>query len=111
MATYNNFEALMKSIKKPIPDIQKKEVFEKVKSIEQEHIQIDVYDVYSPNDYNRRMSLLDDENIVGEVVGDTLEVKNIATPNESISQPQTQYNPSDHTQFAKWIILCLGLKI
>ena len=42
-------------------------------------------------------------NISKEMNGNILEVKNIATPNESIAQPQTSYNPSDPTQFMKWV--------
>lgn len=106
MATVDSWSALVKAVQKKVNDAMKHEVLETVKDKYKEHIQTDVYDTYSPTVYNRRgnnSGLIADENIAGEMKGNTLEVKDIAFPNESISQPQTLYDPSDPTQFAKWI--------
>ena len=103
MATYSSWSALNKALQKKINETMQDEVFEEVRDVYQKNIQSDIYDAYSPTQYTRRMSLLDDSNIVGEVDNGVLEVKNIANPNESIAQPQTLYNPTNETQFISWI--------
>lgn len=84
MPTFSSLSSLMNHIKNNVlPDILQNEVFEEVRDVEQKHIQSDVYDVYSPDIYERRLTndgLIADENIVGNVVGSTLEVKNVTEP-------------------------------
>lgn len=105
MATFNSFEALMNSVKKNIiPDVQENEVLETVKEVYKEHIERDVYNAYTPKKYERRNQnggLSDENNITGEVVGNTLEVMNIGEPNKSLFG--TEFNSSFQTQFASWI--------
>lgn len=94
MPTFNDLTSLFNYIENVIiTDCLQKEVYETVKEVEKRHIEKDVYDVYQPMVYNladgmpaRRRGkdggLIADENIVGEVIGDTLSVKNktIAAP-------------------------------
>lgn len=106
MATVKGWDALMRNIKKQVEDTAKKDVFPVVKDVYQEHIQEEVYDAYSPTSYQRRGyadGLIADDNIVGEFKDGVLEVKDIAEPNESISQPKTPYSPDYDTQFAAWV--------
>jgi len=105
MATYNNLGSLFAAIKGAAREALQNEVYEKVKSVEENHISSDVYGAYSPTMYERRGAgggLLADENIIGEMVSDdTLSVRNTASPSPSVLG--TAYSPSSDTTFAGWI--------
>lgn len=97
---------LTKKVQNTVNQIAMDEVLDAVKEVEQKHIQEEVYDAYNPIAYKRRYydnGLIADDNIVGELNGNTLEVRNTTQPNASISKPPTPYNSSDITQFSKWI--------
>lgn len=85
-----NLKELRKHVKKCINDSLKNEVFEAVKQIELNHVEEDVFNVYSPSVYERRSTLgIDDpKNIVGNITQDgVLEVENI-----------TEFNPEYETE-------------
>jgi len=100
---FNNFKSLMKEVQKICNQVNLNKVADIVVDEYKDKIQEEVYNQYSPTRYHRRSSLTNDTNISREINENTLEVKNIAIPDESIAQPQTPYNPSDSTQFMKWI--------
>lgn len=77
--TYDNIDTLLKDLKSDIEDTLMDEVLDEVRNIEIEHIEQDVFSVYSPSIYKRRMNdgLDDPSNIVGEVRDLQLEVDNI----------------------------------
>jgi uncharacterized protein YgfB (UPF0149 family) len=86
MATYKNWDALMKAVQKKVDSTLQNEVFEEARDVCQKHIDEDVYGAYSPTSYQRRdMSggLIANENIIGEMTGNVLEVKDIAQLNTS----------------------------
>lgn len=103
---YKSYSHLMRAVKRRITKALETDVKEKIADVYHTHIVEDVYN-YNPKAYIRRSNsggLSDKENIIGTMLdGLTLEVKNIANPNESISQPQTRYEPKRATQFAEWI--------
>lgn len=106
MPTAKNINELASLIKQKVSAAMEDEVFEKVRDVYQKHIDEDVYDAYSPTSYLRREisgGLIADSNIVGEIYGERLEVKNIAVPDESIAIPPTPFAPSSDTQFMEWI--------
>lgn len=106
MPTAKSMKELSSLIKQKVSAVMEDEVFEKVRDVYQKHIDEDVYDAYSPVSYVRRDTgggLIADSNIVGEMSGDSLEVKNIAAPNESIANPPSPFAPSSDTQFMEWI--------
>ena len=85
-----NLKELRKHLEKCINDSLENEVLETVKKIELSHIKEDVFDVYSPNIYDRRSSsgIDDPENIVGDIIQNgVLEVENI-----------TKFNPEYETE-------------
>lgn len=95
---------LTEKVQHTVNQIAMDEVLDAVKEVEQKHIYEDVYAVYKPIQYKRRYcnnGLMTNDRIVGDLNGNTLEVKNIAEPNTSINQ--TFYNPSHNTQFSEWI--------
>ena len=77
---YDEVEDLLKDLKADIEDTLVDEVLQEVKDIEIEHIQEDVFAVYNPRAYKRRLDdgLDDPDNIVGTVQNLELEVENIA---------------------------------
>lgn len=77
--TYDNIDTLLKDLKSDIEDTLMDEVLDEVRNIEIEHVEEDVFSVYSPSIYKRRMNdgLDDPSNIVGEVRDLQLEVDNI----------------------------------
>jgi len=86
MASVTSWKALMEIVQKKIDSAQKNEVFEAVRDVYQDHVQSDVYNVYSPSAYVRRMEnggLIADENIVGNVNNNILEVMDVAPLNKS----------------------------
>lgn len=88
-----------------INETLKDEVFEEVRDTIQKHVNRDVYDAYSPTQYNRRGSsggLIDENNIVGEIISDgMLFTKNIAEANTPFKGHS--YSTDDDTMFGRWI--------
>lgn len=79
--TFKNLNDLMKHIEKDVTDVLQHEVADTAKSHMQEAIQADVYDIYTPEHYERRLEnggLLDSDNIKVDVSGDTLTVRDVA---------------------------------
>lgn len=76
---YDDVDDLLRDLKSDIEDTLMDEVLDEVKNIEIEHIEQDVFLVYSPSIYKRRLSdgIDDPDNIVGEVHDMQLEVDNI----------------------------------
>ena len=77
----NNLKELEAELKKRIQNALVNEVNDVVQDVMQDHIISDVYDVYDPVMYTRRMNnggLLDRDNIVSDLKGDLrLSVKNV----------------------------------
>lgn len=82
--TYDDLDALLKDLKVDIEDTLMDEVLDEVKNIEIEHVEEDVFSVYSPSIYKRRLNdgLDDPSNIIGEVHDMQLEVDNITEFND-----------------------------
>lgn len=82
--TYDNIDTLLKDLKSDIEDTLMDEVLDEVKNIEIEHVEKDVFSVYSPSIYKRRLSdgIDDPDNIVGEVRDMQLDVDNITEFND-----------------------------
>lgn len=78
--TYDDLDTLLKDLKADIEDTLMDEVLDEVKNIEIEHIEQDVFSVYSPSIYKRRLSdgIDDPDNIVCEVRDLQLKVENVA---------------------------------
>jgi hypothetical protein len=85
LAYSSNWASLENQLKLKVSDTLRTNVFEEVKKVEQEHIQSDVYDVYSPFVYERRGysgGIIADENIIlTEIDNFNIEVVNITDPN------------------------------
>lgn len=81
---YDDIDILLKDLKSDIEDTLMDEVLDEVKDIELSHIEEDVFSVYSPSIYKRRLSdgIDDPDNIVGEVYNMQLEVGNVAEFND-----------------------------
>lgn len=81
---YDDVDILLKELKSDIEDTLMDEVLDEVKNIEIEHIEQDVFSVYSPSIYKRRLNdgIDDLDNIIGEVRGLQLEVDNITEFND-----------------------------
>lgn len=79
MSAAKSFEEIIAQVNPKIQNALKNEVSEEVRDVYQKHIDQDVYDAYSPGRERRDIGggLIADENIIGEVKGNTLEVKNI----------------------------------
>jgi len=74
---------ITKSVQDKVNKIAQVSVTDVVKEVEQQHIQTDVYDVYTPKYYKRRYyndGLIANDNIVGSMDGNTLEIVNITKP-------------------------------
>lgn len=82
---------LLKDLKSDIEDVLLDEVLDEVKEIELKHIKEDVFDIYSPKIYQRRVvgGISDPDNIVGEVNDMELTVMNTAEFNDD-------YGSSNH---------------
>lgn len=82
--TYDDINALLGDLKSDIEDTLAHEVLDEVKNIELRHIEDDVFSVYSPSIYKRRLTdgIDDPENIVGEVHDMILEVDNVTEFND-----------------------------
>lgn len=81
---YDDIDVLLKDLKSDIEDTLLDEVLETVRDIEMEHVQDEVFSVYSPTIYERRLSggLDDRENVVGQVKNGVLIVQNDTPFNE-----------------------------
>lgn len=81
---YDDIDVLLKDLKSDIEDTLLDEVLETVRDIEMEHVQDEVFSVYSPTIYERRSSggLDDRENVVGQVKNGVLIVQNGTPFNE-----------------------------
>lgn len=81
---YDDVADLLKDLKSDIEDVLMDEVLEIVRDIEMEHVQEDVFSVYSPTIYERRVSggLDDRKNVVGQVKNGVLIVQNDTPFNE-----------------------------
>ena len=85
MSAVRSWEELIAQVNQKAQNTLKYEVFEEVRDTYQKHIDQDAYDAYSPSQYERRDmggGLISDENIVGEVKGNILEVKDVAPLND-----------------------------
>ena len=106
MPTANSLNGLYAMIKQRASAAMEDEVFEEVRDVYQKHIDSDVYDAYSPaSDVRRdvRGGLIADENIVGNMSGESLEVKNVTPPSESIATFGQSFAPESDTQLMDWI--------
>lgn len=85
-SVYDDEKQLLKDLRSDIENVLMDEVLDKVREIEIEHIEEDVYSVYQPSIYRRRKKnggLSDPENIIGTIEGDMqLVVENITSFNE-----------------------------
>lgn len=82
---YDDERVLFNELRSDIEGALMNEVLDKVKDIEIKHIETEVYSVYSPTIYGRRLDeggLLDPDNIVGNVKNMELTVENITPFNE-----------------------------
>lgn len=81
---YDDVDDLLRDLKSDIEDTLMDEVLDEVRNIEIEHIEQDVFSVYSPSIYKRRLSdgIDDPDNIVGKVRDLQLEVDNVAEFND-----------------------------
>lgn len=100
MPTFNNFDDLMKFIKQEVADSMQTDVAEVVKQVEQEMIQIDVYDVYNivngvhqePYVHVRRKTyggLQDTQNMKAEIVEVSNDNVVLSITNETRGDKQT----------------------
>lgn len=85
MPTFKDMNSLMAYVQKMAMETLQSDVVPVVKEEYKKHIQSDVYDVYDPKRYDRRNSLLDDNNILSEQVDqNTISITDIAEPNTSV---------------------------
>lgn len=82
--TYDGVDTLLKDLKSDIEDTLMDEVLDEIKNIEIEHIEEDVFAVYTPSIYKRRQNdgIDDPDNIIGEVHNMQLEVDNVTEFND-----------------------------
>ncbi len=106
MSAAKSWEELVSQINQKAQSALKSEVFEEVRDVYQKHIDSDVYDAYSPHQYQRRDmggGLIADDNIVGNVNGNTLEVKDIASLNDFNFNGEIISHSSSGTELAEII--------
>lgn len=92
MSIFKNVKKLNKQLEYIVSDVLKDEVADATIETMQDAIVEVVYESYLPKDYRRRGirgGLISDDNIIGEVVGTTLTVENVA--------PFSQSPPSQNT--------------
>lgn len=105
----SSWAELIGQIKSKVQEAMADDVKDEVKDVYAKNIQETVYDSYTPVEYERRGELGDELNLVGKMNGDTLEVRNVAVPSESIYKDKkgnsapVRYSPPNDTQFASWI--------
>lgn len=82
--SYSDIKALKADLKKDINAVLADEVFNEVRKCEMEHIEEDIFSVYSPKIYQRRAvgGIDDEQNIVGSVKDMELTVENITEFND-----------------------------
>lgn len=82
--SYNDIKALKADLKKDINAVLADEVFDEVRKCELEHVERDIFSVYSPKIYQRRAvgGIDDEQNIVGTVKNMELIVENITEFND-----------------------------
>lgn len=82
--TYDDVDTLLKDLKSDIEDTLMDEVLDEIRNIEIEQVEEDVFSVYSPSIYKRRLhdGLDDPDNIVGKIHNMELEVDNITEFND-----------------------------
>lgn len=82
--SYNDIKTLKNDLKKDINAVLADEVFDEVRKCELEHVEEDVFSVYSPKIYQRRAvgGIDDEQNIVGTVKNMKLTVENITEFND-----------------------------
>lgn len=82
--TYGDIDSLFKDLKSDIEDTLTHEVLDEIKNIELRHIEEDVFSVYTPSIYKRRLTdgLADPDNIIGKVRNMQLEVDNVTEFND-----------------------------
>lgn len=75
---YSDIDKLLKDVQSDIDDVLMNEVLDTVRDIEMEHVQEDVFSVYSPSIYRRRSSggIDDPENVKAEVKNGVMTVRN-----------------------------------
>lgn len=80
MAQYRDLNALYKYLQHQVNSAMEKEVAEEAKRVMEVHIQTDVYNAYTPTDYERTYQLLED--VQSNVISDgTIEVKDTRSEN------------------------------
>lgn len=103
---FDSFSALGMHLQEKVDAVLEKDVAPEVERMLLESIDEQVYDAYTPITYERRGAsggLGDPANIQSEVEDGCLTVKNIAVPNQSLSEPPTAYVTNDPTTFGAWI--------
>lgn len=77
--SYNDIGEVLKDLKSDIEDVLMGDVLDEIRDIELSHVKNDVFSVYSPVVYKRRLTdgLDDPRNIVGKVKDLHLSVDNI----------------------------------
>lgn len=79
--TFNNLNALLNHIEKDIQGVLETDVAEEVRNNMQDSIDENVYDVYTPEYYQRRMEnggLADKDNMEATISGNVLTVRDVA---------------------------------
>ena len=76
--SYSDIDKLIKDIKSDIEDVLMDEVLDTIRDIEMEHVESDVFSVYTPSIYERRESggLDARENVKAEVKNGVMTVRN-----------------------------------
>lgn len=102
MPYYKDLNTLLKFAQKQINQSLQYDVAPVVEAKLQQKIVENVYDPYSPVEYDRRNELNNEKNIVSELVENgKLFTKNIAVPDKSVLG--TPYQGADPTAFARWV--------
>ena len=100
MPTFRNLNEVAKYLQPKINEALKKEVADRVATVQQRNIQATVYDAYNPKEYLRRSEnggLLDADNIKAELIEDgVLSVKNVTPPNPRYRHDKLEGNFIDY---------------
>ena len=84
MATVNNIKELELLVNQKIKVAMEQEVKKAAVKSMQEHVVTDIYDQYSPTQYQRTGGLASDKNIKGTMINDnTLEIENVRRDEKS----------------------------
>lgn len=102
MPTFKDLASLMKYLNASINDALQNEVAPVVEAKMKEKIKTEVYDAYTPREYQRRYELGSEGNISSELISDgVLLTKNTADPSPSVIG--TPYGSSGSTTFPQWV--------